>query len=95
MRKTRYADVSASSGSGSARRGFGSREDVLIESRRQTTDLKLRAVDVAAGADLDPWDRVMMSILVATSVRRGVSLVLLVHVSSVREATALKPDTDW
>jgi AcrR family transcriptional regulator len=58
---TRYADVSATSGVAvsTLQNYFGSREDMLIETLRHATDVELFAFDAVAGAEVDPWHRLV------------------------------------
>lgn len=61
---TRFADVSAASGAAisTLQNYFGSREDMLIEAMRQVTELEVLALEAVAGAENDPWNRLVAMI---------------------------------
>ncbi|WP_329454153.1 TetR/AcrR family transcriptional regulator [Streptomyces sp. NBC_01497] len=58
---TRFADVSAASGVAisTLQTYFGSREDMLIEAMRRSTDEEVAALEAAAGSEKDPWRRLV------------------------------------
>jgi AcrR family transcriptional regulator len=58
---TRYADVSEMSGVAvsTLQNYFGSREDMLIEAMRHATELEVLALEAAASAEVDPWNRLV------------------------------------
>lgn len=62
--KTRFQDVSAASGVAisTLQSYFGSREDMLIESLRHTTELEVLALEAVADSDVDPWNRLIAMI---------------------------------
>lgn len=61
---TRFADVSAASGVAisTLQTYFGSREDMLIEAMRQSTDVEVAALEAAAESEHDPWERLVVMI---------------------------------
>ena len=60
----RFADVAAASGTAisTLQNYFGSREDMLIEALRQTTELEVAALEAVADAENDPWNRLVAMI---------------------------------
>ena len=58
---TRYSDVSAKSGVAvsTLQNYFGSREDMLIEAMRHATEREVSALEAAASAEVDPWNRLV------------------------------------
>lgn len=58
---TRFADVSTASGVAisTLQNYFGSREDMLIEAMQHLTELEVRALEAVAGAESDPWNRLV------------------------------------
>lgn len=61
---TRFADVSAASGVAisTLQTYFGSREDMLIEAMRRSTDMEVAALEAAASLEEDPWKRLVVMI---------------------------------
>jgi AcrR family transcriptional regulator len=61
---TRFADVSEASGVAisTLQNYFGSREDMLIEAMRHATDAEVRALEMVAGSEADPWNRLVAMI---------------------------------
>ncbi|MEE6310782.1 TetR/AcrR family transcriptional regulator [Plantactinospora veratri] len=58
---TRFADVSAASGVAisTLQTYFGSREDMVIEAMEVFTDREVEALEAVAGAEADPWRRLV------------------------------------
>lgn len=62
--RTRFADVAAASGTAisTLQNYFGSREDMLIEAIRHTTENEVVALEAVAEAERDPWLRLVAMI---------------------------------
>ncbi|MFJ4467004.1 TetR/AcrR family transcriptional regulator [Streptomyces sp. NPDC089424] len=61
---TRFADVAAAGGVAisTLQNYFGSREDMLIEAMRRSTDAEVAALAAAAATEQDPWRRLVLLI---------------------------------
>jgi AcrR family transcriptional regulator len=87
--RTRFADVSAASGTAisSLQHYFGSREDMLVEAIRHTTETEVIALEAVADAEPDPWNRLtaMIDRNLDTPLRNH-QLLIEVWRSSMRDA---------
>lgn len=86
---TRFADVAAASGAAisTLQNYFGSREDMLIEAIRHTTEKEALALEALADAERDPWNRLVSMIdrNLNTPIRNH-QLLLEIWRSSMRDA---------
>jgi AcrR family transcriptional regulator len=86
---TRFADVSEASGAAisTLQNYFGSREDMLIEAIRHSTEVEVLALEAVADAERDPWNRLVAMIdRNLNTPLRNHQLLIEVWRSSMRDA---------